>query len=154
MIVSNNPPRVSSYNTTVLQKVIIPLLAPHFGAAASPKGCSTYGGRFCMWVHSQPPRLQAESLIIVPFLLPQAPHPHPRPTLPPPRSSSSSRWLSCLLALLLPLGLVVMSKAVRQSVTTHTHTKKWRKIHLRISHAAFPSCLSHYWLSSSTQIHY
>lgn len=64
-----------------------------------------------------------QSLIIVPFLLPRLSNP------PPP--SSSSRWLRCLLAPLLPLGLVVMSKAVRQSVTTHTH----KKIYLRISHS-------------------
>lgn len=87
-------------------------------------------------VYSQPLCLQAESLIMVPFLL-------PRLLSTPPLSCSSSRWLWCLLALLLPLGLVVMSKAVRQTVTTH-------KLNLSQDFAlsAVPSCLSHYRLGS------
>lgn len=66
-----------------------------------------------------------QSLIIVPFLLPRLPKP------PLPRPSSSSRWLRCLLAPLPPLGLVVMSKAVRQSVTTRTHKKSFSGFHPR-----------------------
>lgn len=91
--------------------------------------------------YSQPLCLQAESLIMVPFLLPRLLS-TPAPP-PPPLSCSSSRWLWCLLALLLPLGLVVMSKAVRQTATTH-------KVNLSQDFAlsAVPSCLSHCWLGS------
>lgn len=67
---------------------------PDSGAAASPMVCSTYRGT---WVYSQPWCLQAESLIIVPFLLPRLLN--PRSSLPqqlpltvmPPGSAASIR---------------------------------------------------------------
>lgn len=122
LLIVCNLPRLLPHNTTVLQKVIISYCLQILGAPASPKDCSTYRGRYCMWVYSQAQRLQAEPHYC-PISSPQAPEP------PPPRPSSSSRWLRCLLAPLLPLGLVAMSKAVRQSVTTRTHKKSISGFH-------------------------
>lgn len=79
-IVCNHLPRLLSHNTTVLQKVAVSYWLQILGAPASPEDCSTYRGRYCMWVYSQAQRLQAEPHYC-PISSPQAPEPpHPRPS--------------------------------------------------------------------------
>lgn len=99
-----------------------------------------------MWVYSQARRLQAEPHYC-PISSPQAPQP-PLPHLSPVQQLPLTEMPPGSAASIRPGGHVKGSKAVCQ----HTHAQK--NLSEDFTLAALPSCLSHYWLSSSTRIHY